>query len=229
MVSLQIAFIVLLALLASFARAIDNNPLQDFCVAVADPQAAVFVNGKACKDPKLVEADDFYNAAGFNTPAGGVNLASLGLVIKYLTAGEFPGLNTMGLSIARLDFKPNGLIPPHTHPRASEVVFVVEGTIYVGFASSNPLNGQKNKLYSKTLNAGDVFVFPMGLVHFFYNVGRTNALVFSAFSSQNPGYVSVANSVFGTDPPISDDVLTKGFRLNKLVIEYLQKQRWDLI
>nr|GMC93605.1 putative germin-like protein 2-1 [Ipomoea batatas] len=223
------ASIVLLALLASFASANDNNPLQDFCIAVNDSQAAVFVNGKACKDPKVAEANDFYKAAGFNTPVGGFNINSLGLIVKYLNVERFPGLNTMGLSIARTDFKPNGVIPPHIHPRGSEVVFVLQGTLHVGFVSSNPLNGQKNKLFPKTLKPGDVFIFPMGLVHFFYNVGRSNALIFSAFSSQKPGYVTLANSVFGSEPPISDDVLTKAFRLKKIVIDSLQSQNWDRI
>ncbi|XP_031095979.1 germin-like protein subfamily 1 member 20 [Ipomoea triloba] len=227
MVSLQMASIVLLALLASSARAYDNNPLQDFCVA--DPQAAVFVNGKPCKNPKLVEANDFYKPAGFNTPVGGVNLSSVGLITKLLDVNQFPGLNTMGLSIARIDFAPNGLIPLHTHPRGSEVVYVLEGTVYVGFVSSNPLNGQKNKLFSKILNPGDAFIFPVGLVHFLYNVGRTKALVFAAFSSQNPGFVSLANSAFGSAPPISQDVLTKVFRLDKQVITYLQSQIWPFI
>nr|GMC91756.1 putative germin-like protein 2-1 [Ipomoea batatas] len=226
MVSLQMASIVLLALLASFASAYDNNPLQDFCVA--DPQAAVFVNGKACKDPNLVDANDFYMPAGFNTPAGGVSQSNLGLIVKLLNVDRFPGLNTMGLSIARTDFERNGLIPPHTHPRATEVVFVLRGTLEVGFVSSNPLNGQKNKLYTKTLKPGDVFIFPKGLVHYLYNVGRTNATVFSSFSSQKPGFVILANSAFGSAPPISDDVLTKAFRLDKQVIDYLQSQTWDL-
>ncbi|XP_019161427.1 PREDICTED: germin-like protein subfamily 1 member 17 [Ipomoea nil] len=229
MVSLQMASIVLLALLASFARAYDNNPLQDFCIAVADPKAAVFVNGNVCKNPKLVEANDFYKAAGFNTPTGGVNLSSVGLVAKLLDVNQFPGLNTMGLSIARIDFAPNGLIPLHTHPRGSEVVFVLKGTVYVGFVTSNPLNGQKNKLFAKILNPGDAFIFPVGLVHFLYNIGHTNAVVFAAFNSQNPGYVSLANSAFGSAPPISQDVLTKALRLDKKTINYLQSQTWPLI
>ncbi|XP_019161708.1 PREDICTED: germin-like protein subfamily 1 member 17 [Ipomoea nil] len=230
MVSLEMAsIVVLLALLASFASAYDNNPLQDFCVAVADPLAAVFVNGKVCKNPKLVTADDFYMAAGFNTPVGGINLSFVGLVTKLLDADRFPGLNTMGLSIGRIDFAPNGLIPLHTHPRDSEVVFILEGTVYVGFVTSNPLNGEKNKLFSKILNPGNSFIFPMGLVHFLYNVGRTNALLFASFNSQNPGFVSLANSAFGSAPPISEDVLTKAFRLDKTVINYLQSQDWPLI
>ncbi|XP_019161363.1 PREDICTED: germin-like protein subfamily 1 member 13 isoform X1 [Ipomoea nil] len=221
--------LLLLGLVASFAGAYEPSPMQDFCVAVPDAQTAVFVNGKVCKNPKLVMADDFYMAAGFNTPAGGINLSSVGLITKLLDVNQFPGLNTMGLSIGRIDFAPNGLIPLHTHPRGSEVVFVLEGTVYVGFITSNPLNGEKNKLFAKILNPGDSFIFPMGLVHFLYNVGRTNALLFAAFNSQNPGFVSLANSAFGSAPPISEDVLTKAFRLDKTVINYLQSQDWPLI
>uniref|UniRef100_A0A2N9GJ29 Germin-like protein n=1 Tax=Fagus sylvatica TaxID=28930 RepID=A0A2N9GJ29_FAGSY len=83
------------------------------------------------------------------------------------------GLNTLGISLARLDFAPYGLNPPHTHPRGTEILVVVEGTLYVGFVTSNP-----NKLFTKVLNKGDVFVFPIGLIHFQFNIGKTNALAF---------------------------------------------------
>ncbi|KAH8941627.1 hypothetical protein BDL97_14G052600 [Sphagnum fallax] len=35
--------------------------------------------------------------------------------------------------MARLDFAQGGLVPPHTHPRATEILFVVEGSLLVGF------------------------------------------------------------------------------------------------
>ncbi|KAF4365968.1 hypothetical protein F8388_019212 [Cannabis sativa] len=56
-------FLVTLAIfaLASFiASAYDPSPLQDFCVAVDDPEKALFVNGKFCKDPMQVKAEDFF-------------------------------------------------------------------------------------------------------------------------------------------------------------------------
>uniref|UniRef100_A0A2N9F3T3 Germin-like protein n=1 Tax=Fagus sylvatica TaxID=28930 RepID=A0A2N9F3T3_FAGSY len=129
------------------------------------------------------------------------------------------GLNTLGISLARLDFAPYGLNPPHTHPRGTEILVVVEGTLYVGFVTSNP-----NKLFTKVLNKGDVFVFPIGLIHFQFNIGKTNALAFSGLSSQNPGVITIANAVFGSTPPINPDVLIKAFQVDKNVIDYLQKQ-----
>ncbi|PNX87776.1 germin-like protein subfamily 2 member 4-like, partial [Trifolium pratense] len=39
-------------------------------------------------------------------------------------------LNTLGVSLSRIDYKPKGLNPPHTHPRATEIVFVLEGLVH---------------------------------------------------------------------------------------------------
>ncbi|KAK8466712.1 hypothetical protein PHAVU_008G151300 [Phaseolus vulgaris] len=52
--------VAILALTSSIASAYDPSPLQDFCVALNDTKNAVFVNGKLCKDPKVVKAEDFF-------------------------------------------------------------------------------------------------------------------------------------------------------------------------
>ncbi|XP_062177016.1 germin-like protein subfamily 1 member 7 [Alnus glutinosa] len=208
--------LALMALACSVASAFDPAPLQDFCVAVNYTSTdAVFVNGKFCKDPKLANANDFF-FQGLNIPRS--TATQLGSNVTLLTADQIPGLNTLGVSLARIDFAPYGLNPPHTHPRATEILVVVEGTLLVGFVTSNP----DNRLITKTLNAGDVFVFPIGLIHFQFNVGTTNAVSFSGLGSQNPGLIVIAKNVFGSNPPINPDVLTKAFQLDKNVVESLQ-------
>ncbi|KAK9292723.1 hypothetical protein L1049_020702 [Liquidambar formosana] len=208
---------VLLALASSFAFASDPASLQDFCVAIDqyDSESAVFVNGKFCKDPKLATANDFF-FSGLQNPRNTKN--QLGSNVTLLNVDMIPGLNTLDISLARIDFAPYGLNPPHTHPRGTELLLVLEGTLYVGFVTSNP----DNRLITKVLNAGDVFVFPVGLIHFQFNVGKTNAVSISGLSSQNPGLIVIANSVFGSNPPISADVLAKAFQLDKSVVTSLQ-------
>ncbi|KAK9291999.1 hypothetical protein L1049_019951 [Liquidambar formosana] len=210
---------VLLALASSFAFASDPASLQDFCVAIDkyDSESAVFVNGKFCKDPKLATANDFF-FSGLQNPRNTDN--QLGSNVTLLNVDMIPGLNTLDVSLARIDFAPYGLNPPHTHPRGTEILLVLEGTLYVGFVTSNP----DNRLFTKVLNAGDVFVFPVGLIHFQFNVGHTNAVSISALSSQNPGLIVIANNVFGSNPPISADVLSKAFQLDKNVVTYLQEK-----
>ncbi|KAK6125552.1 hypothetical protein DH2020_040705 [Rehmannia glutinosa] len=212
---------------------LDPSPLQTFVSFVDDANAAgnftfhflssaVFVNGKICKDPKMVTADDFF-FSGLNRPGNTSN--RLGSRVTPVTVNQLPGLNTLGISLVRVDFAPNGLNPPHTHPRATEVLVVVQGTLYVGFVTSNPANpNTNNKLFTKTLYPGDVFVFPEGLIHFQLNVGKTNVVAFAGLSSQNPGVITIANAVFGSDPPISTDVLTRAFQVDVNVVKYLQGQ-----
>ncbi|RWR76259.1 germin-like protein subfamily 1 member 15 isoform X1 [Cinnamomum micranthum f. kanehirae] len=48
----------------------------------------------------------------------------------------------------RLDFAPYGENPPQTHPHATEIVTILEGTLYVGFVLSNQNN---NTLITKVL------------------------------------------------------------------------------
>ncbi|CAJ1976306.1 unnamed protein product [Sphenostylis stenocarpa] len=215
--------VVMLALASSVAFAYDPSPLQDFCVAINDTKTGgiygVFVNGKFCKDPKLANADDFF----FRGLGPGDTGNPLGSKVTPVAVNEILGLNTLGISLARIDFAPKGLNPPHTHPRGTEILVVLEGTLYVGFVASNQ---NDNRLFTKVLNKGDVFVFPIGLIHFQQNVGYGNAVAIAALSSQNPGVITIANAVFGSKPPISDEVLAKAFQVDKNIIDYLQKQFW---
>ena len=177
------------------------------------------MNGKFCKDPKLANANDFF-FSGLNIPRNTSN--PVGSTVTHVNVDQIPGLNTLGISFVRIDYAPYGLNPPHTHPRGTELLVVIEGTLLVGFVTSNP----DNRLFTKVLNKGDVFVFPIGLIHFQFNVGHTNAVAFAGLSSQNPGVITIANAVFGSNPLINPDVLAKAFQLDKKVIKNLQKQFW---
>ncbi|KAE8780720.1 germin-like protein [Hordeum vulgare] len=102
-----------------------------------------------------------------------------------------------------------------------EILTVLEGTLYVGFVTSNP----DNKFLSKVLNKGDVFVFPEGLIHFQFNPNPYKpAVAIAELSSQNPGAITIANAMFVSKPTISDDVLAKAFLVEKNTVDWLQAQ-----
>ncbi|KAL6991956.1 hypothetical protein U1Q18_010068 [Sarracenia purpurea var. burkii] len=193
----------------------DPTPLQDFCVA--DLSSPVLVNGFVCKDPKLVQVNDFL-FSGLNLAGNTSN--AVGSLVNHVTVAQLPGLNTLGISIARIDYAPMGVNAPHMHPRATEIFTVLEGNLQVGFVTSNP----ENRLITKVLQKGDVFVFPKGLVHFQRNVGYGNAVAFAALNSQNPGVIDIASTVFGSKPAISGDILAKAFQVDKNVIAALQSR-----
>uniref|UniRef100_A0A0E0LS09 Germin-like protein n=1 Tax=Oryza punctata TaxID=4537 RepID=A0A0E0LS09_ORYPU len=218
MASSSLFLLASLLVLSSWQQAIayDPSPLQDFCVA--DMASPVRVNGFACKDPMNVTSDDFFNAAKFDMPRNTMN--KVGSNVTNLNVINFPGLNTLGISLARIDYAPMGVNPPHVHPRATELLTVLEGTLYVGFVTSNP-----NRLFSKVVHKGDVFVFPKAMIHFQMNLDHNKpAVAQSALSSQNPGVITIASAIFGSKPPISDDVLVKAFQVEKKVIDWLKSQ-----
>lgn len=176
------------------------------------------MNGKFCKDPKLATADDFF-FSGLQNARPVAN--AVGSNVTAVNVNNLPGLNTLGISLVRIDYGVQGQNPPHTHPRATEILVLQEGTLFVGFVSSN---GDGNRLFTKTLKQGDAFVFPEGLIHFQFNVGRSPAVAFAALSSQNPGVVTIANTVFGSNPPINPNVLARAFQLDAKVIMDLQNK-----
>ncbi|KAL2923436.1 Germin-like protein subfamily 1 member 17 [Bienertia sinuspersici] len=216
-----LAYLALLAAVFYVANATDPNQLQDFCVATNDPKEALFVNGLFCKNPMDVKAEDFF-FSGLDIAGDTKN--RVGSNVTTVSVFEFPGLNTLGVSLARIDYAPyGGLNTPHTHPRATELLTVLEGNLYVGFVTTNMPNGE-NKLFAKVLKRGDVFIFPQGLIHFQINIGRYPAVALSSLSSQNPGVLSIANAVFGAEPPISVRVLSKAFQLDEKIVKNLQSK-----
>ncbi|MFQ6654584.1 hypothetical protein Gotur_025506, partial [Gossypium turneri] len=181
---------------------------------------AVFVNGKFCKESKLATAEGFF-LPGVNIPGNTSN--QVGSMVTLSNVQQIPGLNTLGISLVRIDYAPyDGLNPLHTHPHATEILVVVEGTLSVCFVTSNT----DNRLFTKVLYPGDVFVLPEGMIHFQFNIGSTNAVAFSALSSQNPGVITIANAVFGSDPAINPDVLAKAFHLDQNIVKQLQSRFW---
>ncbi|XP_073041614.1 nectarin-1-like [Primulina eburnea] len=178
----------------------DPDMLQDICVA--DLASAVKVNGFVCKSN--TSADDFFSTLLANP--GSTN-NTFGSLVTGANVQRIPGLNTLGVSLSRIDYAPGGLNPPHTHPRATEIVFVLYGELEVGFITT------ANVLYSKTIKNGEIFVFPRGLVHFQKNNGIVPAAVIAAFNSQLPGTQTISTTLFGASPPVPDNVLSKAFQI----------------
>ncbi|KAF3618997.1 Nectarin-1 [Capsicum annuum] len=80
------------------------------------------------------------------------------------------------------NYASGGINPPHTHPCDTEMIFVLEGALDVGFITTS------NVLVSKYIVKGEVFPFPRGLVHFQQNNGDVPAATISAFNNQLSGH-----------------------------------------
>ncbi|KAL3535529.1 hypothetical protein ACH5RR_003990 [Cinchona calisaya] len=196
----------ILLLIASSTQA----SVLDFCVA--EPSLPFGPAGYSCKNPANVVVDDFV----YNLSAAGNTSNLLKAAVTPAFAPAFPGVNGLGISIARLDFAVGGVIPFHTHPGASEILVVIQGQISTAFISSND-----NVVYYKTLYQGDVMVFPQGLLHFQINSGNGPALAYSSFSSANPGLQITDYAMFGNNLPTN--IVVKATFLDTLEVKKLKR------
>lgn len=163
-----------------------------------------------------MKADDFF-ASGLDLPANISNIYKAGIV--PVTIKEMPGLNGLGIALARGDLAEGGLFPPHIHPRGTEIVTVLEGSLNVGFVTTNP--GYTH--YNKTVEKGGVFVVPPGLVHYAYNAGKGNCVVIVAWNSHDIGGLTLLPSaIFGSRPDMDSAYLAKSFMIDQKVIAATQ-------
>ncbi|XP_010037900.2 germin-like protein 5-1 [Eucalyptus grandis] len=207
----MVATVVTVMSFAIFLGVVSADPdmLQDVCVA--DLASKVKVNGFPCK-ADFNEMDFFFN--GLAKP--GLTNNTLGSLVTGANVEKIPGLNTLGVSMSRIDYAPFGLNPPHTHPRATEMVFVLYGELHVGFITT------ANVLVAKTIKAGEIFVFPRGLVHFQKNVQHAPAAVIAAFNSQLPGTQAIATALFAAKPTVPNDVLAKAFQIDAKEVKMIK-------
>ncbi|XP_019199163.1 PREDICTED: germin-like protein 9-3 [Ipomoea nil] len=165
--------------------------------------------------PGVPSADpNFFTYTGFRSLVSAPPPAAF--KVTKASMAEFAALNGQSVSYAVLQYPGGGSVNPlHTHPRASELLFLTIGTLEVGFIDTT------NKLFTQTLQTGDLFIFPKGLVHFQYNADAEKvAVAVSAFGSANAGTVSIPNTVFNSS--IDDAILAKSFKTDVDTIQKLK-------
>lgn len=134
--------------------------------------------------------------------------------IKKGAVDVFPALRGLGVSYSILEYYPETTNPVHTHPRGTELLYLIKGQLDVGLVDTS------NKLYTQTLQEGDVFVFPKGLLHYQINLSPNVARAISAFSSSNPGTLSLPSALFSSGIPSVE--LETAFKVKAEVIHELE-------
>ncbi|XP_050380331.1 germin-like protein subfamily 3 member 2 [Argentina anserina] len=207
---LLVSFILLWAT----TLASDPDPVQDYCLPNPKSSATrtAHLTILPCKNSSEAITDDFI-FSGMKVPG---NFSDTGLAAISVNPTIFPGINTLGMSFVRADLKAGGINPPHFHPRATEIAYIVQGSVYSGFVDST------NRIFARVIEQGEVMVFPRGLVHFQMNIGKKPATVFGSFNSQNPGIQKIPAAIFGSG--INNKLLEKAFGLSPKQIARMKKR-----
>ncbi|KAL3690197.1 hypothetical protein R1sor_016506 [Riccia sorocarpa] len=162
-----IVFLCLAAFVVLSADAADPEEIRDF----APPPPGTKLDGTFFTSPLLRNINVDKGAFANVTPVNVIN---------------FPALSGLGVSNALLVYPPGSVNVPHTHPRGTETLFIIEGTLEIN----------KSK---KTVRA------------------------YAAFSSTNPGLVSLPRTLFGVNTDV--EVLTKSFEVSPDIVKTLSAQQ----
>jgi len=93
--------------------------------------------------------------------------------------------------------EPCGMNTPHTHPRATEIQYNVNGTIRTGMITENG-----GRFIMTDLKPGGMTIFPQGSIHFQINEGCEPAIFVAALNSEDPGALQVGQRFLGLSPDI---------------------------
>jgi len=133
--------------------------------------------------------DFLHSTTGVTTGAAGHTV--------FATSDNFAAVVGNGISMAIGFLGPCSMNTPHTHPRATEINFSVNGTLRTGLLTENGARFVVN-----SLPAGSATIFPMGAIHFEMNTGCEPATFVAAFDGEDPGVNSISQRYFGLPPDI---------------------------
>lgn len=139
----------------------------------------------------LSDADFIFDFNNFTAGRPGLSTGKDGHTIAA-NANSMPALIGEGVSITLGFIGPCGMNTPHTHPRATEFNYVVNGSFTTGMFQEN---GARVVLGNVT--AGQASLFPRGAIHFEANLGCEPAVFVAAFGDSDPGTLQIAQGLFG--------------------------------
>ncbi|CAM9799943.1 unnamed protein product [Ascophyllum nodosum] len=132
--------------------------------------------------------EDFVLPLGGPDPDNTVN----GVQLRIALFQTLPVLEGQGLSMGVLNVEACAVNPPHIHPRAAEIIYMLEGDLRVGFTEESGGTGA----IINDISQGDVTLFPQGLVHYQQNLGCSQATFVAALNSEDPGTSFITTNLF---------------------------------
>jgi oxalate decarboxylase/phosphoglucose isomerase-like protein (cupin superfamily) len=110
--------------------------------------------------------------------------------------GTFPALTGSGIAMNVGFIGPCGMNTPHSHPRANEISYAVNGSFASGFILEDA------RQVTQVQKAGSAIFFPQGSIHWQANLGCDPVMIVVVFNNEDPGILQTAQNFFGIDEEI---------------------------
>lgn len=138
----------------------------------------------------------------------------------YLQVGTKTNLPVLeGLGILTFGLKPKGIVEPHWHTNAGEMVFIVKGQTRITVLSPD------GKVDILSVNAGQGAFARASYFHNIENVGSEDVEVVAYFSDAQPDYIGIGE-VIGS---YSNELLSSVFNLQSNYFDQFKKPQGPLV
>ncbi|KAH8919189.1 hypothetical protein BT69DRAFT_1322311 [Atractiella rhizophila] len=110
-------------------------------------------------------------------------------------AGNYPAAISNNMAGAFFMLAPCGMIAPHTHPRGTEVLYLIAGgpmRFGINFEAGGPTQYE-------FLQTGQAVMLPQGSMHYGGVLGCDPTVVIAMFNSEDPGFMLTQFAFFGFD------------------------------
>ncbi|KAJ3195974.1 hypothetical protein HK101_010480 [Irineochytrium annulatum] len=112
--------------------------------------------------------------------------------LSRMNVGSLPALAKQGIAMTLIQLEPCGINEPHTHPRASEAIYVISGDdVQIGFIEENGA-----KVILNELHTGQSTFIPQGAIHFEINMSCKPAVAIAANNNEDPGTLSIPTTFY---------------------------------
>lgn len=153
----------------------------------------------------------------FNIAESGKPIQTKGGYLQTATKKNLPILE--GLGILGFGLNPKGIVEPHWHTNAGELVFIVKGNTRITVLSPD------GNVETLEVNAGQGAFAPASHFHNIENVGKDNVEVIAYFSHAEPDYIGVAEALGA----YSNEMLESTFNVSPHYFDKLKKIEAPLV
>ncbi|KAJ3147044.1 hypothetical protein HDU89_005852 [Geranomyces variabilis] len=109
--------------------------------------------------------------------------------LSRMNLKSLPALDRQNIALTLILLEPCGANLPHTHPRASEALYIINGEkVLVGVIEENG-----SKVILNNLDTGKATFVPQGALHFEQNLTCEPAVLIAANPSEDPGTLTIAS------------------------------------
>lgn len=153
----------------------------------------------------------------FNVAASPKVIQTTGGYLQVATKNNLPVLD--GLGILGFGLKPKGIVEPHWHTNAGELVYIVKGQTKITVLAPD------GTVETLDVKGGEGAFAPASHFHNIENVGKEDVEVIAYFSHAEPDYIGIGE-VLGS---YSNDLLGSIFNVAPAYFDKLKKQEAPLV